>query len=87
MQYETRLDQKSTTLTLSIKRVLHLEYTKEIYRTEFPYSKNAIAGIGIFSKKNGKETSPHSSVVRALDLETRGCGFDCRAGQPNRGPV
>ena len=26
------------TLTLSIKRVRHLEYTEEIYRTEFPYS-------------------------------------------------
>ena len=28
-------------------------------------------------------TSPHSSVGRALDLKTRGCGFDSRAGQPN----
>ena len=28
-------------------------------------------------------TSPHSSVVRALDLETRGCGFHSRACQPN----
>ena len=28
------------------------------------------------------ETSPHSSVVRALDLKTRGCGFDSRADQP-----
>ena len=27
-------------------------------------------------------TSQHSSVVRALDLKTRGCGFDSRAGQP-----
>ena len=26
------------TLTLSIKRVRHLEHTKEIYRKEFPYS-------------------------------------------------
>ena len=25
-------------LTLSIKSVRHLEYTEEIYRTEFPYS-------------------------------------------------
>ena len=38
MQYETCLDQKQTTLALSIKRVRHLEYTEEIYRTEFPYS-------------------------------------------------
>ena len=30
-----------------------------------------------------KRTSPHSSVVRALGLKTRGCGFDSRAGQPN----
>ena len=37
MQYEANLDQKYTTLTLSIKRVHHLEYTEEIYRTEFPY--------------------------------------------------
>ena len=27
--------------------------------------------------------SPHSSVVRALYLKTRGCGFDFRAGHPN----
>ena len=27
--------------------------------------------------------SPHSSVDRALDLKTRGCGFDSLAGQPN----
>ena len=33
MQYETSLDQKETTLTSSIKRVRHLEYTEEIYRT------------------------------------------------------
>ena len=24
----------------------------------------------------------HSSVVRTLDLKTRGCGFDSRTGQP-----
>ena len=36
--HETTLDQKQMTLTLSIKHVRHLEYTKEIYRTEFPYS-------------------------------------------------
>ena len=28
------------------------------------------------------ESSPHNSVVRALDLKTRGCGFDSWAGQP-----
>ena len=28
-------------------------------------------------------TSPHSSVFRALDFKTRGCGFDSQAGQPN----
>ena len=28
-------------------------------------------------------TSPHTSVGRALDLKTRACGFDSRAGQPN----
>ena len=28
-------------------------------------------------------SSPHSSVVRVLDLKTRGFGFDPRAGQPN----
>ena len=28
-------------------------------------------------------TSPLSSVVRALDLKTRGCGFYSWAGQPN----
>ena len=26
---------------------------------------------------------PHNSVGRALDLKTRGCGFDSGAGQPN----
>ena len=28
-------------------------------------------------------TIPYSSVVRALDLKTRGCGFDSQAGQSN----
>ena len=28
-------------------------------------------------------TSRHSSMVRALDLKTRGCGFDSWTGQPN----
>ena len=27
--------------------------------------------------------SPHSSVGRALDLKTQGCGFDSWASQPN----
>ena len=26
--------------------------------------------------------NPHNAVGRALDLKTRGCGFDSRAGQP-----
>ena len=30
-----------------------------------------------------KDTCPHSLVLRALDLKTRGCGFASWAGQPN----
>ena len=29
------------------------------------------------------DSSPHSLVGKALNLKTRGCGFDFRAGQPN----
>ena len=36
-----------------------------------------------FLSSGNRLTSPHSSVVRVLDLKTRGCGFDSWAGQPN----
>ena len=37
----------------------------------------------VFKAFFGVVKSSHSSVVRALDLKTRGCGFDSRAGKPN----
>ena len=63
MQYETSLDQKKTTLTLLIKRVRHLEYTEEIYRTEFPYSDIAAvsASIHAFKWLNG---TPHNILSK-----------------------
>ena len=42
--------------------------------------------LGVEHRHTGprfKVTSSHSSVITVLDLKTRGCGFDSRAGQPN----
>ena len=38
---------KHKRLILSIKPVRHLEYTEEIYRTEFPYSVDGMVNIPI----------------------------------------
>ena len=45
-------------------------------------------GVSCCSKNREQDsilvkTTPHTSVVRALDLKTGGCGFDSQAGQPN----
>ena len=56
------------TLTLSIKRVRHLEYTEEIYRTEFPYSDNyKLSLLNVCANEQGRQLSRQTTVTAPGD--------------------
>ena len=61
----------------------------KLYYTDLIFRMGDLLPLYVFVLMNNESMvilrfiSQHTSVGRALDLKTRGCRFDSRAGQPN----